>query len=274
MKLVKYENSMLFSSNPDLGANNVSVDGSTFEVNFTPALFLPKNAVNVSICAEESTVWYVCPNITEANNKFYIYGNSNTNIPTLYTVTIAKGLYDLTALSGSILSQLSDQGAQTVPTPLVNFLGDGNTQKVIIRFNYNNVYVDFTRNNTFREILGFSPLVYGPYANSPLNVYATNTAKFNTVNYFLIACNLVNQGIRFNNRYANIISQVLIDVPPGSQIVSKPYNPSRVDANNLIGASRTNVKFSLTNDRLQAVDTNGEYYSVRLVLRYSIPTDV
>jgi hypothetical protein len=172
-------------------------------------------------------------------------------------VTIPQGLYDLTGLNTSILTQLENLGSRTNPSPLINLSADSNTQKVNIKYNYNNVYIDFSQANTFREILGFNSQVYGPYIAAPINVLAPNTAAFNQINYFLIGSDLVRQGIRFNNTYAGVIAQVLIDVSPGSQIVSTPFNPSKIQCDELIGSKRSNLRFRLSDDKLRPVNTNG-----------------
>ena len=140
-----------------------------------------------------------------------------------------------------------------------------------MRTNYTNVYVDFQPAGTPRELLGFDALQYGPYLGSPLNTLAPNVAALNTVNYFLLASDLVQKGIRFNNRYNQVISQILINVAPGSQIVSTPFNPAKTDAQELAGAKRTNLRFRLTDERLRPVNTNGEYFTARVVIKYSIP---
>ena len=139
----------------------------------------------------------------------------------------------MTALNNSLQSGLEALGARTVdgggnPLPLVSLAPDDATQKVLLRFNYSNVTVDFTQANTPRDILGFDPLVYGPYPGAPLNILAPKIAAFNQVNYFLIASDLVQKGIRFNNRYNQVITQVLIDVAPGSQITATPFNPVEI----------------------------------------------
>ena len=131
--------------------------------------------------------------------------------------------------------------------------------------------VDFTQADTPRNILGFDSAVYGPYAGAPLNVLAPNVAQFNQVNYFLIHSDLTNKGIRFNNNYNQTISQVLIDVAPGSQIVSKPFNPAKINVPELAGAKRTNIRMWLTDDENRAVNTNGEYWTCRIVLHYLKP---
>ena len=97
---------------------------------------------------------------------------------------------------------------------------------------------------------------------------ATNIAKFNQVNYFLIHSDLVPEGIRINGSFEQTIMQVLISVSPGSQIVSTPYNPPRISCPNLAGSFVNRAKFWLTDDKFRLVNTNGEAYSVRIAIRW------
>lgn len=201
-------------------------------------------------------------------------GNFNrvrTNIETNYIITIPQGLYDLSGLQSTILRDLENQGAIIDPDPLILFSPDEATQKVEIRFNYPNVSIDFTQPDTPREILGFNSAIYGAYPNAPITILAPNVAGFNTVNSLLIHSDLTSRGIRFNNDYNQTITQVLIDVSPGSQIVSKPFNPPRIPLTELVNAKRTNIRFWLTDDKNRRVNTNGEYWSVRMVIRYLRP---
>ena len=115
------------------------------------------------------------------------------------------GLYDLAGLNRTISRELELAGARSDPDPLITLNADEATQKVEIRFNYNNVSIDFSQPNTFAEMLGFSvtpalnPL--GPYPLAPLSILAPDIAAFNQVNYFLIHGDLTNKEIRFNNNY-------------------------------------------------------------------------
>ncbi len=279
-QLIQEEISLLVSSDPSQGAVNRTSDGSQFEVQLDQALQIPKNAVNCTVECEESTIWWTVSNIkTGINDTLYIFGDDDTQpvpLPQLYTVVLDSGLYDLTALNNTVQSKLEFLGARTLdalnnPLPLVSFSPDDATQKVVLRFNYPNVTVDFTQTNTPREILGFESLVYGAYPGAPVNILAPNVAQFNQINYFLITGDIVDHGIRFNNRYAQVMTQVLIDVAPGSQITASPRHPAKSDANNLIGAKRTNLRFRLTDDKLRPVDTNGEYFTTRIVIKYWIP---
>ena len=280
MSFIKEEISIIVSSDAKSGAQNKSLDGSRFEIQLDgEGLHIPKDALNVTCEVEEATIWWSIPNIiTGENDKFYVYGDSDAAapVPQLYTVTVPQGLYDLSALNLAILSELESQGARTLDgtgasLPLISMSADSSTQKVRLRFNYANVYVDFSQANTMREILGFNSAVYGPYATAPVNILADNTASFNTVNYFLIHSDIVSKGVRFNNTYNQTIAQVLINVAPGSQIVSTPFNPARSSANELAGSRRTNLRFWLTDDQDRAVNTNNENWSARIVIHYMRP---
>lgn len=278
MSFISEEISFIVTSDESQGATNKSEAGDYFEIQLDDALKIPNSAINTTIRVESSTIWWVVPNIiTGENDTFYIFGDSDdlVPVPQLYTVVIPQGLYDLTGLNQAVLNGLENQGARTDNSgetlPLVTFTADDATQKVILRLNYPNAYVDFQPANTARDILGFDAQQVGPNISAPVNILADNPAEFNTVNYFLIHSDLVNQGIRYNNQYNQTIAQVLIDVSPGSQIVSTPFNPAKSNAQALAGTARTNLRFWLTDDQQRAVNTNSENWSARIVIEYMRP---
>lgn len=280
MSFIPEEISIIVSSDPDAGATNRTSDGSQFEIQLDgEGISIPKDAINVNLSTEETTVWWTVPNIiTGVNDTFYVYGDNDQTpaVPQLYTIVISQGLYDLSGLNQAIQAELETAGARTTgpggePLSLVSLTADDSTQKVRLRFNYTNVYVDFAPANTFREILGFDAQQYGPYAAAPLSILANQIASFNQINYFLLHSDLVNKGIRFNNRYNQTISQILIDVAPGSQIVSTPFNPAKCNAQELAGSKRTNLRFWLTDDKQRNINTNGEYFTARIVIHYMRP---
>lgn len=270
--MVPYEINMIVSSDPATGAINRSADGSRFEILLEDAVKVPPEAENITVSVEQATVWWVVPNILMGvNDKMYILAPNVANVLTNYTLTIPQGLYDLPGLNQAILRDLSNQGAKISPSAVIGLSPDDATGKVEMKLFYAGSQVDFTGLNTFREILGFDAAIVGPVVVAPTSYIAQSVAGFNTINYFLIHSDLVNRGIRFNNNYSQTISQVLIDVPPGSQITSTPFNPARTQAPELKGVMRTNLRFWLTDDRDRVVNTNGEYWSARLVIRYLVP---
>ena len=186
---------------------------------------------------------------------------------TAFTLTIPEGLYDLNSLNSTISRLMENAGG----LQMISLSADFPTQRVIITFNQDDVTLDFTQSDTFRSILGFNSSLLGPYSTVPYNVLADNTATFNSIDYFLIHTDLISKGIRFNNAYNQVISQVLIDVSPGSQIVSRPNNPARVNADELSGSIRNKFEMWITDQANNSVNMNGENWSCRLLISYLIP---
>ena len=265
---VEQEISMIFSSDPTNGARNLSSDGSSFEVQFEDGLRIPSNAVNCTVSCEASSIWNSVPNIISGvNNKLYITGLSSSDVLTPYIITIPQGLYDLNDLNEAIIRELENAGAKSSPSPLISLSADDATQKVELKFHYISTLVDFTQPDTPRDILGFDAGVY-TVLTVPQTILAQNVASFNTVNYFLLHSDITTKGLRFNNNYNQTIAQVLIDVRPGSLINYQPFNPPKITCPELIGTNRKNLRFWLTDDKNRLVNTNSEYYSLRVVIRY------
>ncbi len=258
----RYETSMIFSSE---NADQLDLRGSRFTVNFGgDKLSIPKNAENILLQVEQAQVWNTVPNITEDNNilTFTLNGVNQT-------IEIAKGLYSRPQLNLAVQRSLENAGLiQNNQTPF-QILEDSSVNRVVLLINDPTLVLDFTAPRNFAIILGFQDQVVGPISNTPQNITAPEIARFNTVEFFLIGSNLVDRGIRVNNRYANVITTVPIDVPAGGNIIYEPRNPARVDCSNLRGSIEDRVSFYLTDQNLKPVDTNGEFFSVRIMLSYT-----
>lgn len=267
------ELSLLVSSDTTQGATNKSADGAYFEVNLgTDGVKIPAKAFNTTLSVEEAVIWWTVPNfISGQNNSLQIIGPRALDAKTTtYNITIPQGLYDLSGFNTAVLRELENAGATTSPEPIVSFLADEATQKVICRLNYLASSVVFIAGSPY-GILGFNLNQTLSTVAPPQNILAPNVANFNTVNYFLIHSSLTSLGIRFNNTYSQTISQVLIDVSPGSQIVSKPFNPAKVPVPELNGENKSNLRFWLTDDKNRYVNTNGENWSCRIVIKWNEP---
>lgn len=272
MGYVREELTIIATSDPLQGAQNIDATGSRFELVFDEPMKIPHDAIEVYVSAEESSVWFVTPNIiTGVNDTLYVTGPSALDVVTPYVVTIPQGLYSLEALSVAIARELETAGAKTSPLPIISLSGDDATQRAVLTVNYATVSVDFTPADTFRDVIGFNSGVVGPFGTVPSNQLAPNAAAFNTVNYYLIHSDLVTQGIRFGTTFSQVISQVLITGTPGNQIVSTPFNPPRVQAQYLAGATRSRISFWLTDERQALVETNGEYWTVRIRISWLRP---
>lgn len=184
-----------------------------------------------------------------------------------FVLTVPQGLYDPTELNDAIITQMENAGIST-ETPVFALDDDNSTQRIIIRFTDPNTSIDFTPNDTIRDILGFDAKVYGPYSDVPTNITADFVANFNSVNYFLFHSDLTCKGIPFNNTYSQTLSQILIDVLPGYQITHQPFNPPKVPCDELKGTIRKTLRFWITDENNNYVNTGGEYWTGRVVLRY------
>ena len=282
--LIDNEMSMIVNSNPADGAANGSVDGSLFQVNLEDGgIRVPRDAVNVSVSVESASVWFSTPNIISAdsldgrlkkNNVLYINALNTSSVATNYVVALEDGLYDLTALNEKIFNTLKNTTIKyTTNSPIV-FDADSATGKIFAIFNEPSVTINFVPADTFRDILGFaSGTITSPAGSSPTTpktVDAPNVARFNTLTSYLIHSDIVQNGIRFNNSYNQTLTDVLIgDTAPYEQINSTPFNPPRINANELRGIGRNNITFWLTDQDNNRINTNGEYWSFRMVIRYN-----
>jgi len=186
-----------------------------------------------------------------------------------YNVVLPPGLYDLTLMNNEIARQLENAGASSDSEPIISLSANVASQRVQIRFPFPSSAIDLTGSDTPRDILGFNSEIYGNNSSpAPFTETAQNVASFNQINYFLLHCDLTSLGIRFNNQYSQVVSQILINKPPGSQILYTPFNPARISVPELIGATRTSLRVYLTDDQNRRVNTNGEYFSARFKIQW------
>ena len=62
--LLKKQFSFFLSSDPESGATNVAVDGSSFQVNFNSPIMIPPNAVSAELSVIQANVWNDSANIS------------------------------------------------------------------------------------------------------------------------------------------------------------------------------------------------------------------
>ena len=261
--LIPKSTSFFFSSDPLVGAQNVSVDGSEFTVVLDAPIALPQGAMSATLSVSQASVWNTSYNISAAfgNNEITIVEGE---VP--FTLIIPDGLYSLSGLNAYLATQFVNM---LLPANLIVISGDDATQRTILTFLNTGDKVDFTQLNSVRGILGFDPALV--VSTGPgFNVFSDEPANFNRVNSYLIRSNLVSQGIPVNNIGQGIISQIPISVPPGSQINYQPRNPIPVDASELVGMGKNAFTFSLVDQNLRPTPTAGETWDFVLVLNYFI----
>jgi hypothetical protein len=267
---IKIQKDLLVSSSPDQGALNLSEDGSSFEVKLEDPITIPENARNIKLEVQKTLLWNNMPNIyTGVNDKVYINGPNKDGVQTSFIITIAQGSYDLQTLTNDILANLEVQGAKTEPLSLISFDADVATGKVEISLNYSGSQIEMRSWNTFHKLLGLNEQLYTvPVGKSSHTFLAPNVANFAAVEYILVHSDITDKGLSINGNYTQTIAQILPDVRSGSLIVFQPLSPLRIDCDNLKGAKLERFKIYITNEKNEAISTNGEYYSMLLKLSY------
>lgn len=264
--LIDKKLSYIFSSDVKNGAINVSSIGDKFTVQLYNPLYIPPNALNVELKVIQSQLWFNTPNISaDLNNNIIYYNNGTTN----KTITIPKGLYNINDINNLLQREFINNGD---PADLFALIGDNATQKVFISFSVVGASIDFTQPDTPRVIFGFDSVIVGPSTIVGQQFEAQNVAGFNTVNSYLMHGNIISDGIPTNEiSTATLVNVPINDTPVGFQINYAPFNPITVDANELIGKSKTDLVFYLTNERNEPVDTLGESWSLTIEISYKIP---
>jgi hypothetical protein len=257
--------SYIFSSDPANGDQSVSDDGSEFSVVLYNPIGVPDNTKYCTIEVQGANIWNSSPNISASrdNNTFAFFDGTANQV-----VTIPKGLYDLSQLASAIAVQIDNIPANLPSEQLFSFSGDQSTQEVLITFLSENLSIDWGL-TTLRDVLGFrttSPTTKP--AGQALR--ADDIAKFNAISSYLIHTDLVQSGIPVNAIDNAVIAKVFIDKAPGSLINYQPNNIPVANAQELIGSKRSSARFFLTDQRDNPVDTNGEFWSFTMVIRYYI----
>ena len=107
------------------GGANTSPDGSVFYVDFDDSLKIPSTARNVTLSADNATIWWTIPNIiTGTNDRMYVTGPDTLGVVQTFLVQIQQGLYDLAGLESAIHRSLENQNAKIDPEPLISLSPD------------------------------------------------------------------------------------------------------------------------------------------------------
>lgn len=270
MNIVEKKLSYTFSSDPARGAYAITDNGASFSVNLNYPLELPKTTKYATIEVHSASIWYVSPNISAAlgNNIFSYWDGGN-----LLTFTIADGLYNFPQLVAAIALTADSQPAPP-STPFLQqfrFFADDPTQRTAIQFLAPiGPYINWVAGGMW-QIFGFTlGSTTGPVIANTV-VFGNTQAEFNILNQYLIQSDLVHTGIPVNSNQTNVLTTVYIDVPPGTQLNFQPQQPQICNADELIGGTRTNFRFFLTDQNNRPIDTFGEFWSFIITIRYFIP---
>jgi hypothetical protein len=269
IEVIPREISLILDSNTNTGAINKSSDGASFSIQFGEPLLIPSNAINPTLDVEESAIWYSTPNVydsgTNQNNNFRIIRISDAQV---FNLTIPAGLYSVISMQNAMNQAIKD--ANVTPLDVIQLIANDSLGKVemIILTGFEIV---FASPNSLGPILGFQTDI--TYSSSVINV-GQFVPQLNALNYYLVQCSLVQDGIRFNNEFRQIIETVLIDVAPRELIITRPFHPPTIQIDHLAGQPISSIRTTLLQDNLQPANTDGENYYVRLSLRWLEPIQI
>jgi hypothetical protein len=260
--MTKKESAYIFSS---FDSEYTNPEKNKFTVRLNNPIDIPYNAIDCEIALHSATLWNSSPNIVDGHNKLYIiYEGKN------YTLTFAQGLYSLDLLTTSVSTALAQAG---LPTNLFTLSASSITQKITIHYSVINTQIDFTPDDTIRTFLGFSSRIspIGPVDILVKFDTADNVAHVNLVNfYYIVAENLVNNGISINDRSASILGAVPIISPPNSIINFISPSPVYICCTHLISKKLFDLTFHITNERLEPI-TMIEDWSFTILVNYTLP---
>ena len=274
IKMSQNQEMVIFvSSDPALGAHNISTGGDYWQTSFAKPLIFPSREIsrNYSVSLHSGSIWWVARNIDASNNAFTI-----TLGATVLNITLSPGLYGISEISNAISIELVNAGFTGQE---VSFSGDSATQKVVINLNATGVAVPGL-SVTF-PVGGFGPLMgvtpipttYGPVlAPNTQHFIATNVADFSNISGFFYQTDLVSVGIPIGNKSSNAVAKAIIDVAPGSLINSTPNPLLPISADNLAGATINSASFwvtSQTGERgLNFGSPNPEFITMILIIKW------
>jgi hypothetical protein len=262
-QLIEHSMSMIFSSNPANGANNVRKNGSEYDVILDNPISLPLNCVAPTLEVLDASVWYVQPNIAASigNNVFYyIVGGVPGNF------TIADGLYSLSALNALISVEMVAAGHNADQIVLS---GDNSTQKSVFTFPYINTQVSFVANDSPFDLIGFTQRLV-PLAPSTAGQIESgdSQANFNSLNSYLIHSTMVDWGIPVNNIGQNIVAKVPILASPGFQVNYEPTNPVRMPIDRMKGMKLTSFVNNITDQDNNELNMLNEFFDFTVLFRW------
>ncbi len=191
-------------------------------------------------------------NITEKNNKFSYNPGSGYK-----TITVSPGAYEISQISSEVSRLMKEQGDE--PKNMVIDI-QKHTSKSTIKLK-NNYKVDFTIENSFRELLGFS----SKKIETNGTFYSDNVIQISSgINSVLIHCDLIdgayNDGIRTNT----IFSFSAYSTPIGYKFNMEPKNLVYLPVS---GKTIYRVNFRITDQDNRMISFNDEIISIRIHLR-------
>lgn len=278
-EIIQKEVSLVFDSGQDgiqnldpLRAPNSNDSSSVFSVQFDEPIEIPKNAIAPVLSVEEAIIYNNNPNLVNGGVVTIAdVGGANPQIINIppgnwatdelqEQIALASGLETVDIGGGSKRDQIEIVGVNALnKVQIINNSGKGGVPLKEVTFS-----------SEFYDVLGFDATQFpiAGVANKQIVKLGTKTAQVQALNYYLVATDLIADGIRFNNDYNQIVAQVPIDANTGSAILYRPMIPAKIPVDELKGIVRSTVQVRLLKNDLTLANTFGDDWSVRFSIKW------
>ena len=266
--LIEKQVSLLFSSDPLVGAEGVSADGSSYSTTLDSPFVVPSAAMSCQAGVIAASIWNSSPNVSAAfgNNLFTI--TTSVAPAGTYAIPIEQGLYSLDALGSYLSIQFQNIG---LPPDLAQLSPNNATQRVGITLSTAGDRVLIGAVGSVGQILGWptgSPDIVALVAG--FTEFGPSPGALNRVNSYQIVSDIVSTGVQINGSSRSILASVPINVGPGRQINYAPSQVQWFPADELVGRPKQFVRLALQDQSGRPTPTAGDTWSVTLVVKYSV----
>jgi hypothetical protein len=263
---------IIANSDPASGSINLNSTGNQFSLQFNPPILIPQNAFNIRCYLRSANIWYSFLNINSTNNK--VFFTDDTSDQDKYELTLQNGLYSLDLLNSAVqreVQNLITLSGYSFPSTLINLIADEASQKVVVNISVSGYQVNWLAGSP-NDLLGITLNTRMPAGSNRSQgsefYYANTVANFSNLTDLTLQTSITNTYV-YNGRASSVIDVVPIDVSPNTLITYRPQPDfTYVEAGNLQGACISQITFTLTDQNLQTVNTNSEYFNLAMTIDY------
>jgi hypothetical protein len=263
---------LILSSNPANGAENVSEQGDRFTTIFQHPLRIGENATASILSA---SLWWSMANLSSSppfnNNRFY-YTDDINNVKK-FVVDLPEGLYGITQLQSAINRHVKSLGQ---PDGLFKFSGVQETGKALITIAAIGWHIHFPDDNdavtdkSIKFMLGFDESFPGTRAAPALTTtdsqykIAENLTKLNSITNIQIASSLGGSAVA-NGRRTTALAAFPPTVTIGSLQTYAPVHPNIIPITD--NQTIQSVQWWLTDQsgKLSSISTQEEWTATVLI---------
>ena len=187
----------------------IVMDKSTHEEHLSQPL--QTNNKQFKIAVTFLTAYNGLFNIKSKNKKFYFRNPANETVK----ITIPHGAYELENLNLAIKRIIIEEGHITENFYPFSIKPNFSTLGSIIQITNSNFFIDFTYDNTIRDLLGFNAVILEDEYN-----LSSNPVDILSFDNIFIECDIA-QGMIFKGKRSGIIHNFTMDVDRGYKYIEK-----------------------------------------------------